>query len=245
MTVDFATAAKTNVLHSCRVSVVSELLEAIEADPNDEASQLVIADYLQAEGDPRGDLIVLDHADQRALLDDPVALDQLAWLAATYSFPRAEPEPPMLPFSRVSSGFELVYEGERYTLAQAERGRHGYIVITDAQHPRPALDALDDEDRSHSLDIELAQPWDEDQTAIILTIVSDVIRAGTPFEGLRFPFNGILSLPQYEGSPLRCYMLPIEFLRAHDATRNQLGLAARDYHRWHAIWKRLRAMQRR
>ena len=54
-----------------------------------------------------------------------------------------------------------------------------------------------------------------------------------------------MPLPQYEGSPLRCYQLPLEFTIPRAILRNQHGLVARDYHRWHAIWERLRVMQRR
>ena len=213
--------------------MVDELIAAIEADPADEASQVVIADYLQAAGDPRGDLIVLDHAERRGLLDDPAALDELLMLAAVYSFPRAEPDDPPLPFVHVRDyRHELVHQGFRYVL----EGNRLYIYELAEEDP----DTYD----YHSLGFEIVQPWTGEQQSIVLAILSDVIRASTPFDGLRFPL-GPIPLPQHAGSPLRCYMLPVEFLRDHDLLRNQYGLAARDYHRWHAIWKRLRAMQRR
>jgi uncharacterized protein (TIGR02996 family) len=104
------------------VSVVQELLAAIEADPQDEASQMVIADHLQAEGDPRGDLIVLDHAERHGLLTEPAAIEQLLLLAAEYSFPRAEPEDPPLPWTLLAhKRYEARHAGARYQLREGAR----------------------------------------------------------------------------------------------------------------------------
>lgn len=225
------------------MSIVEELLAEIEADPADEGSQLVIADYLQAAGDPRGDLIVLDHAERRGLLDDLAALDQLLLLAAEYSFPRATPDDPVLPFvcrRREPTWYEVVHEGEIYTLDHEEYGRRPDYRL----RIRAVGDPPDPDAHYHALeDLELDEPWPEAEARETLAIVSDAIRAKTPFERLRFP-SGALPLPQHPGSPLRCYQLPIEFLKEHDLLRNRFGLAARDYHRWHAIWNRVRAKQR-
>ena len=226
------------------MSVVSELLEAIEANPGDEASQLVIADYLQADGDPRGDLIVLDHAERHGMLDDPEALDQLLWLAAEYSFPRAEPADPPLPFtchSRRPTRHELLHDERRY-LVVADENEHRTVSYSLRMHPVGA--AGDHDWHHHRLWLDLEEPWREDEERVVITIVSDAIRAQTPLGDLRFPYYR-MPLPQYEGSPLRCYLLPLEYLMTHDVLRNRFGLAARDYHRWHAIWQRLRAMQPR
>ena len=224
------------------MSVVEELIAVIHADPKDESSQLVIADYLQADGDPRGELIVLDHADRNAMLEGPEALDQLLLLAATYSFPRATPDPPMLPYVRRRSPdrYEIVHDSVRYTLDCAGRGRWAeYSLLT---IPVPA--SADDYEHHHGLEIELGHAeWTDEEERVVLTIVSDVIRAQTPLDNIQFPYQK-LPLPHYAGSPFRCYQLPPEFLGAHDLLRNERGLAARDYHRWHAIWKRLRAMRR-
>jgi uncharacterized protein (TIGR02996 family) len=214
------------------VSVVDELLAAIEADPKDEASQLVIGDFLQAAGDPRGDLIVLAHAEGRGLLDDAEALEQLLLLAAEYSFPYAWPAEPMLPFVRrgaASHSYELRHGPDHYTLAYRRRGFHFEQLGKLARR----------------IPVELVPEQSDEQVYVVLTILSDVIRAGTPFsDELRFPY-GTMPLPQYEGSPLRCYMLPLEFTIPREILRNRYGLAARDYFRWHRIWQRLRAMQRR
>jgi uncharacterized protein (TIGR02996 family) len=73
------------------VSIAAELLAVIAAQPDDPDPQLVLADHLLAAGDPRGELIVLDHLDRSTpgSLTDPAALDRLLLLAATYGFPCA------------------------------------------------------------------------------------------------------------------------------------------------------------
>ncbi|MDQ3340098.1 MAG: hypothetical protein M4D80_33485 [Myxococcota bacterium] len=216
------------------MSIVDELLDAIEDDPKDEASQLVIADYLQAAGDPRGDLIILDHAEKRGLLDGAEALEQILLLAAEYSFPRAEPDEPILPFTRRAPrgipAYDLQHDGKRYALDWEEEREQYRFEIRGTY--------------VWFLPLDLGAWWTEEQTRVIFTILSDVIRASAPFDELRFPY-GTMPLPQYEGSPLRCYTLPTAFTIPRGILRNRYGLAARDYHRWHAIWQRLRAMQRR
>lgn len=215
--------------------MVDELIDAIEDDPKDEASQLVIGDYLQAAGDPRGDLIVLEHAERHGVLDDAEALEQLLLLAAEYSFPRAEPDDPVLSFVRRTArgipAYDLTYERMHFTLEWDEDR---------------ALYRFEVRNRSFSgfLQLDLGPWWTEEQTRVIFTILSDAIRARSPFDGLRFPY-ATMPLPQYDGGPLRCYTLPTEYTIPRDILRNRYGLAARDYHRWHAIWQRLRVMQRR
>ena len=215
--------------------MVEELLDAIEADPKDEASQLVIGDFLQASGDPRGDLIVLDHAEKRGLLDGAEALEQILLLAAEYSFPHAEPDEPMLPFVRRDPdgppAYDVQYGRDQYALAWAEQ---------QGMYQFERVDGIN----LQFLRIELGASLTDEQTRVILTILSDAIRAKSPFDELRFPY-ATMPLPQYPGSPLRCYTLPTEFTIPRGILRNRYGLVARDYHRWNGIWKRLRAMQRR
>jgi uncharacterized protein (TIGR02996 family) len=230
------------------MSVVNELIEAIAADPRDEGPQLVIADYLLSEDDPRGELIMLDRRERAGDLDDPTALDQLLLLAAQYSFPRAEPDDPLFAFARFDGpqpSYRLVHADRFYELYPAhDADDRTYLRIR-------FVDDGEDEWDYHSLDFGadgmFAAPnldaWVEAHRSLVFQILSDAIHANTPFETVKFPF-GPLAFPQYEGSPLRCYMLPVEFLRRHDLLRNQLGLAARDYYRWHRIWTRLRGMTR-
>lgn len=213
--------------------IISRLLAAIEADPSDESAQLVIADHLQAEGDPRGDLIVLDHAEQRGLLDDAEALEQLLLLAAEYSFPHAGPAAPIL-FERDGRA--------RYVAAR--QGLHHELFFNDRERWQVRISGNDRSIVEHWLPLNLGEVWTAEEERVVLTITSDAIHARAPIDDLRFPY-GVMPLPQYEGSPLRCYTLPTEFTIPREILRNRYGLAARDYHRWHAIWQRLRAMQRR
>jgi uncharacterized protein (TIGR02996 family) len=208
------------------VSVVRALLAAIEADPTDEASRLVIADHLQAEGDPRGDLIVLDHAERRGLVDSAAALDQLLLLAAEYTFPRAEPDEPVLAFEQTGEWtFQVVRGATTYEL---ERDGDWWVMNIRSEDP--------DDDRFAELNLTC------ELDARCFRVLSDAILAHAPLDELRFEFETV-HLPQYDGGPLRCYQLPLEFLIPRVFLRNRFGLAARDYHRWHGIWRRLRAMQ--
>lgn len=212
--------------------MLQALIAAIEADPGDEAAQLVIADYLQADGDPRGDLIVLDHADRRGLLVEPAAIEQTLLLAAEYGFPRAAPEDPPLPSSRDDEyAWRVEYRGLRYDL-RCDGGDERFTLVV-----RAPEDEAEDDAASHRLDLP-APPWSREDEAAITQILSDVIRHATPLDDVRFPWDS-LPLPRYDGGPLRCYMLPVDFLRAYSLLRNRYGLAARDYHRWHALWNRL------
>jgi hypothetical protein len=190
---------------------------------------MVIADHLQAEGDPRGDLIVLDHAERRGLLIDAAAIEQLLLLAAEYSFPRATPEPPPLALRIVANRtYETRHAGTRYRLHVGEDGRWWHLTIDpESLTPRTLL--------LPRLPIDLREP------DLCFQVLSDAIRARTPLDGdLWFDFDGVL-MPRYDGGPLRCYHLPVEYFVPRGHMRNRFGLAARDYHRWHAIWQRLRA----
>lgn len=202
------------------------LLRAVEADPQDEATQLVLADHLQSVGDPRGKLIVLDHRERHGELHGPDAYSALLWLAAQYGFPRAIPDDPALPFERDDDGDRM-----RFLVAHAERVYE--LTGTRLFVRRIGVPAGDDAEEIHSLRLDHTTP---DMT-VVLQIVSDAIRANTPFEDLYFP-GGTRRFPQYEGSPLRCYMLPIDYLHGRELRYDHAGLAARDYHRWHAIRRR-------
>ena len=95
-------------------------------------------------------------------------------------------------------------------------------------------------------DLELASSdeWTEREASVILTLISDAIRAGTPLADLRFPFASN-PLPSYDGGPMRGYHLPEDFTALRGLARNRYGLAARDYQRWHSIWHRLLALENR
>jgi uncharacterized protein (TIGR02996 family) len=225
---------------------MAELLAAIAAQPDDPDPQLVLADHLLSAGDPRGELIVLDHLERSAPggLTDPDAIDRLLVLAATYGFPCARDEvEPMLPFAGGADypvRYELHHEGRRYSV------QYSYRILTVGIFEPPS-DEDDIEDYPDGIPRQVAGAtlsgttfsgrWTEEEGDVILTLLSDAIRAGTPLEELQFPYTRD-ALPQYPGAPLRAYWLPAPFVAAHGLSRDRHGLPARDYHRWHALWER-------
>lgn len=222
------------------MSIVDDLLVAITADPDDRDPQLVLADSLLSAGDPRGELIVLDHRDDATPggLAEPAALERLLLLAAVYGFPcpRNELEP-MLPFEGGGAypvQYEVTHGGHHYYI----RYRHERLSVTiDDGAIASGVDYPD----GFPQDLHLLESgdWTDEETHTILTILGDAIRAGTPLAELEFPF-GRQALPRYRDAPLRCYALPAEFTAPRGLGRYDHGLAARDYHRWHARWARLR-----
>lgn len=222
------------------MSVLPSLLTAVATDPDDPGPQLVLADWLLSVGDPRGELIVLDHHDRSTPggLTDPAAIERILLLAAEYGFPCARDEvEPMLPFEG-GGGFPVQYEvgheGHHYYV----RYRHYDLSVTIDDG---AIDSGVDypDGFPEELDLPSSGEWTDEEARVILTILSDAIRAGTPLVELKFPF-GKHALPIYEGAPPRCYELPAEFTAPRGLPRHRHGLAARDYHRWHRLWDRLR-----
>jgi hypothetical protein len=221
---------------------VPALLAMIAADPGDLPSQQVLADHLLALGDPRGELLALDHSQQTTPggMADPAAVERLLLLAAEYTFPRARDfDPPRLPFEGGGAHpvvFEVTYEGHHYALhyddsrlsVTVDRG----LVRTRVEYPDGYEDDVNDG---------FARPheWSEVETTVTLQVFSDPIRAGTPLDEVELPFMAD-PLPIYPAGPLRCYRLPEDFTRRRGIPRSRYGLAARDYRRWHAIWALLR-----
>ena len=224
------------------MDVMAELLAAIAAQPDDPDPQLVLADHLLAAGDPRGELLVLDHLDRRAPggLADPPALERLLVLAATYGFPCARNAvEPMLPFKGGGGypvQYDVDYEGHHYYV----RYRHNNLSVS---VDRGAIDSGIEYPYGFPRDLNTLESgdWTAEERREILTLLSDAIRAGTPLAELQFPCAGDL-LPQYPDAPLRAYWLPEPFVAAHGLSRDRHGLAARDYHRWHALWERLQRL---
>jgi uncharacterized protein (TIGR02996 family) len=211
------------------------LLHAIAADPEDLGPQLVIADVLMSRGDPRGELIVLDHRLRTGeLVRNVEAIERLLLLAAEYTFPRArEPDEPTLPFVMLNElipwqepeRYELVRNGYRYEVSYRERGYLDVNVVD--------LDAsgFGNSDCYFVVD----NGWGDDVAASTLAVLSDAIHYGTPLETLRFPFHAD-RLPSYPSGARRVYRLPLEFRASRRIEQDRYGLAARDYHRWMALW---------
>lgn len=212
------------------------ILDEIRDDPEDPGSQLVLADWLLERGDPRGELIVLDHRERAGELDDPAGLERLLLLAAEYTFPCArEPDESTLPF--VGGGgypvqYELDWGGHHYYV----RYRHEELsvsiddgaIVTGVEYPEGFPD--DFTYVSHG-------EWTDEETAATLAVLSDAIRYGTPFDALRFPHMPD-TLPVYDGGARRVYRLPLRFTQPRGIHRDRYGLAARDYVRWNAIFDR-------
>ncbi len=217
-------------------SPAGDLLAAITADPDDEAPQLVIADWLLANGDLRGELIILDHHDRTSPsgLTDPDAIERLLLLAAEYSFPRArDADDPMLPFVG-GGGHPVQYEVDFGDHHYYVRYRHGTLSVSIDDG---AIESGVDYPDGYDLELASEGEWSDEECATILQLLSDAIRAGTPLPDLVFPYMPD-PLPLYDGGPLRGYRLPAKFTIPRGIARDRYGLAARDYHRWHWIWHR-------
>ncbi len=230
---------RSMIHHGVAMTLEDQLLTAVAADPEDEGALLVLADWLQSIGDARGELILLDHGDRAnpGGLADPTALERLLLLAAEYGFPRARPhQDAALAFTRVGRypiQCQVDHDGRRYDLRYDD---HALSILVDEEAIYSSLGASD----------EIALPratrsgdWTDEEARVILTIVSDAIRAGSPIEELRFPYSE-RPLPVYDGGPARVYELPFEFRAPRGLLRWRYGLAARDHERWHATWDRLR-----
>ena len=222
------------------MSTVAELVAAVEATPGDPEPQLVLADCLQAAGDPRGELIALDHHERATPggLTDPAAIERLLLLAATHGFPCAvDPDPDPLPFTGGGSfpvQYEVEHGGHRYYV----RYRHHSLSL---EIDDGAIDSGVDYPDGFPDDLPLGSSgeWTDEEAQTILAILSDAIRAATPLPELLFPLEDP-SFPVYPGAPLRCYALPEAFTAPRGIGPWEHGLAARDYHRWHRLWDRLR-----
>ena len=210
------------------------LQQAIAAAPHDQMPQLVLADFLQDAGDPRGELIALDLFERTTPggIADLEALLRYLLLAAEYSFPRALPDDPPLVFHGYglrSPRFTAEHAGERYTVAFHNR----HLTVT-CRVPRLscALERTQD-----------ANWWTSEETAVILRLIGDAILAGTHLGSLRFPLMRE-SLPVYDGGPLRGYRLPKSFLKRFGLPKDRYGLAPRDLERWTTTWNRLSMLGR-
>lgn len=205
-----------------------ELQAAIAAVPDDVQSQLVLADLLMSDGDPRGELIMLDHRERTGGLTDPDGIERLLLLAAEYSFPRAHADEPLLGFFGYGSrppAYSAAHKHTQYDVRY--RGQVLEVLVNAGNNPT----------LSARLDL-AADAWTEQEATTILRLLSDAIRAETPLELLRMPFINDAP-PVYDSGPLRGYRLPQRFRERYRLQPDRYGLAPRDYHRWLAIWTRL------
>jgi len=215
----------------------SPLVHDVERAPDDLGAQLVLADWLTSQGDPRGELILLDHRDRSGELDDPAGIERLLLLAAEYTFPCARP-PDDEPVGFVGGGatpvqYESRFRGHEYFIRY--RHRHLSIEIDESE----ILTGVEYPD-SYPQDIGLVcdGEWTDEETTLLLDTFRDAIRAGSPLAELWFPTEPIAP-PTYDAGARRCYRLPADFTEPRGLSRDRYGLAARDYDRWYALSRRV------
>ncbi len=211
-----------------------DLLAQIRDRPDDEAPRLVYADWLTAQGDPRGELILLDECERRTPggLADRAMLERLLVLAAEHGFPRLpdDPDAAMLPFrggGREPVEYRLIHQDHLCVL------RYHWSELT------IELDGV--ELVREEIAVEGLGAWTDEETHVILSEVSAAIRAGAPLDELALPadLDAMHAHPCHRRGPWPAYGFPPE-LGAPAAWR----LAARDRDRWYALWKRRGALAR-
>ena len=201
------------------------LLAAIAAH-RDDHSRLVYADWLQSRGDRRGELIVLEHRERTTPggLTHPDQLASLLRLAAELGFPHLpDPDAHILPFEPA--------HGDR--TFRVDVGGHRYVL-----DGRDGLSLTCDETPVANLTLRLERPWNDQETNVILSIVSRAIRAGTPFDRIQFP-NGaeMQAHPDHRLGPFPTYF-SAEIYEDFDQSWR---LRARDHARWYALYDRMMA----
>jgi uncharacterized protein (TIGR02996 family) len=219
------------------MAVLESLLDAIDADPGDLATQLVLADALTAAGDPRGELIVLSHREPEL---DATGRESLLLIAAEYGFPLAHAsDESILPYRYGCQGYpvEVFFDHGGYTFYV--RYRHDSLSITEQDErvvtgvEYPGGFDEDFEYLDHGT-------WTDEEAEQTLAVISDAIRYNTPFDTLWFPaMRG--TPPRYPDASRRIYRLPADYTEARGISRDRYGLAARDHARWLALWARHQA----
>jgi uncharacterized protein (TIGR02996 family) len=212
------------------------LLARIREAPDQRGARLVYADWLSAQGDPRGELIVLDEREREAGLDEPGSLERLLRLAAEHGFPLLpeDPDERLLPWWGGGSypvQYDVDHGGRHYYLRY--RGGYFSIDVDDVEVAAPELHVVGDGD------------WTDTETNMILTIVSDAIVSGAPLDRLVFPARMEMHRhPGYRLGRFPQYVLPEELLAAHGVDWRSWLLRARDRDRWYRLWKRLQHLVR-
>lgn len=212
-----------------------QLIAAMRAAPDSEGPRLVYADWLMARGDPRGELILLDHREHTTPggLTDRAALMRLLVLAAEHGFPRLpdDPDARILPFEgggHYLVQYELDYQGHNYYLRWRDEDFSIYI----------------DNEIAFECALELAneEEWTDEETNVILAIVSDAILSGVPLSGLALPDSaGIRAHPDYRVGRCPGYVFPAEFMASLGLDTLDWALPRRDRDHWYALWRRVQA----
>lgn len=205
----------------------AQLLAAIAAEPDDESLRLVYADWLIACGDPRGELIVLDHLERTTPggLVHPDQIASLLRLAAELGFPHLpDPDAALLAFEQVGRGdcYRTFHGGHAFML----HGGDGISLQRGNERP------------IYNPNFRLSGRWSDPATNVILTIALGAIRDAVPFERVVFPRPDELQHhPAYRFGPFpMCFSGELV-----DSFESDYLLRARDHARWYALYNRLLA----
>ena len=208
------------------------IFDEIAANRTDPEPQLVVATALLEAGDPREELIALDHQDRNGAAMSPFALERLLTLAALHGFPDPTDAPPAsLPWQIRSTApvdCEVTHEGTHYHQQTDESCLAVRELESGSQEDVGYGDELDEGGQL---------PKTAGELAVVLGSIGDAILAGTPLATLWFPYDRREAAGDHV--PRRCYDVPSELHRLLDIRGNDLRLAARDWRRWFALWERL------
>jgi uncharacterized protein (TIGR02996 family) len=211
------------------VTEEAQLLAAIAAEPDDESTRLVYADWLIARGDPRGELIVLDHLERTTPggLVHPDQIASLLRLSAELGFPHLpDPDAALLAFEQIGRGdcYRTFQRGNMYIL---RGGGDGLSLQRGDERP------------IYSEHFPLRGRWSDPATNVILTIALAAISDGSPFERVVFPgAQQIQHHAAYRFGPFpMCFSGEIV-----DSFERDYLLHARDHARWYALYDRLLAL---
>jgi uncharacterized protein (TIGR02996 family) len=209
----------------------AELLALLRAEPSDEA-RLVYADWLLDRGDPRGQVIVLDHKDRTTPggLRDPDLLTLLLRLTAEHGFPHLpDPDEHLLPWhpfrdaGTIARQYTAAWEGRVYRIHYRDDGALELHVDNVPSQPVRMVSRL---------------RLTDEETNVILSVASRAIRRYPHFPILDPPTTtaALRAHPDHRAGPYPRYT---SHEIAEDFDRPEWSLAARDYKRWYVLWDRL------
>lgn len=181
---------------------------------------------------PDEGLAELEDLDRRDRLGASLGVEELGRLldlAALHGFPRGPDDPcaQILPFHGGGSypvQYEVNHAGRHYYL----RWRYGF-----------SLDVDDVTVLECDLDTMTTNEWTFRELTVLLAIVSDAIRLGTPLSELVFPTaEELLRHPRYILGRVPLYFRPDRDGFPHEAEQRGVVLEVRDYGRWYRLWER-------
>lgn len=199
-------------------------------NPHDEAALHVYADWLQERGDPRGELVMLQHRDYLGELTDRDALARYLELTAEHGF-LVLPDDPCERILRFRTTLNRP-DATEYTL---QRGGRVYIVRHDRRQAlfQIFVDGVSVVERKGTF--AFARP---EEINVVFAIISDKILKGHALGPVQFPRYPMLDRhPAYHVGRFPTWPLPSELANTPLA---RWHLDHRDCGRWLGVWKRFR-----